>query len=66
MSKVPQRYHTHDRGGGRGQPWRRRVAIGPPPSSSGGDPVSKAQLVTHGEYPPRRGHVSPSNRSDVK
>jgi hypothetical protein len=40
--------------------------IGPPPSSSGGDPVLKAQLVASGEGPPRRGHVSPSDRLGVK
>jgi hypothetical protein len=40
--------------------------IGPPPSSSDGDPVPKAQLVMSGEGPLRRGHVSPSDSPSVK
>jgi hypothetical protein len=51
-----------NRGGGRWWPWQQRVATGPLPSSSGGDPVLKAQLVTSGDGPPRRGHVPPSDR----
>jgi hypothetical protein len=63
---IQQDDGSSDRGGGRGWPWRWRVAIGPPPSSSGGDPVTKAQLAASGEDPPRRGHVSPSDRPVVK
>jgi hypothetical protein len=40
--------------------------IDPPPSSSDGDPVSKAQLAASGKGPPRRGHMSPSDRPVVK
>jgi hypothetical protein len=55
-----------DRGGGRGRPWKWRVTIGPPSSSSVGDPALKAQLATSGEGSPRRGHVSPSDGLGVK
>jgi hypothetical protein len=63
---IQQDDGSDDRGRGHGRPWRWRLAIGPLPSSSGGDPVLKAQLATAGEGPPRRGHVSPSDRPCVK
>jgi hypothetical protein len=42
---IQQDDESGDRGGGCGRPWRWRLALGPPPSSSGGDPVPKAQLA---------------------
>jgi hypothetical protein len=42
---IQQDNRSGDRGRGRGWPGRRRLMIGRPPSSSGGDPVLKTQLV---------------------